>query len=255
MSDHDHDPAVPPEQEARLRRLLTQARHVEPVPDDLAARLDRVLEQLEAEEPDLRAGGDIVDLAARRRRRVRALLVAAAAVVVVGVGVGQVLPGGQDDANPAASEAAGGSADSSADSSLADPDDPLSYESGDTAASRKGPAPGAEGDVDSRSSVTRRARPPVRLSAEGFAKQAVQLRNRPGVTTSGEVVAGDSLSVAARFVCATADWGTGKLLPALYDAVPSVLVYRPVAGETQTVDLLRCGTGEVLRSTVLPVED
>ena len=42
----DHDPEVTPEQEARLRRLLSGARHAEPVPDDAAARHDRVHEQL-----------------------------------------------------------------------------------------------------------------------------------------------------------------------------------------------------------------
>ena len=68
------------------------------------------------------------------------------------------------------------------------------------------------------------------------------------------MIPAEALSGAEGFVCETADWGQGKLLAALYDAVPTVLAYRPVAGATQTVDLLRCGTGEVLRSTVLPVE-
>lgn len=254
----DHDPDVSPEQDARLRRLLAQARHAEPVPVDLAARLDRVLEQLEAEEPDPHAGRSVIDLAARRRRRVRTLLVAAAAVVVVGIGIGQVLPSSQPDASTASSADDGSAAESSADSSLAGTDDSLSYGAGGSADSSEGSAaaPDLESTDSTGSKGATRPHPPVRLSADNFAKQAVRLRDRPGVQSlEGSVVSGETLSMAAGFLCGTADWGPGKLLAALYDDVPSVLAYRPVAGETQTVDLMRCGTGEVLRSTVLPVEE
>ena len=45
------EPTTPPspEQEDRMRRLLADARHDEPVPDDVVARLDRVLADLRAE--------------------------------------------------------------------------------------------------------------------------------------------------------------------------------------------------------------
>ncbi len=247
----DHDPAVSPEQEARLRRLLAQARHAEPIPTDVAARLDRVLEQLEAEEPDPHAGRNPVDLAARRRRRVRTLLVAAAAVVVVGIGIGQVVPIGQSSDDAAStSDSAGSSAESFADNRSADSDTTSGLD--DSSGYSQAAPEGAETEVGPLGS---NPRPPVRLTSEGFAKEAVRLRERPGVrATAGAVVPAEALSGAEDFVCETADWGPGKLLAALYDAVPTVLAYRPVAGATQTVDLLRCGTGEVLRSTVLPVE-
>lgn len=258
----DHDPDVSPEHEARLRSLLAQARHGEPVPVDVAARLDRVLEQLEAEGPDPQPGHSPIDLAARRRRRVRTLLVAAAAVVVVGVGIGQVLPTSQEDATSASS---GSSSEDSGAETATSPD--ASSRSGLNDSSQESAQgqdsledteafPAAPGPAALQSSMPTRPRPPVRLSADNFADQAALLRERPGVRSLlGSAIDGDALSNAAAFVCDTADWGSGKLLAALYDAVPSVLAYRPVAGETQTVDLLRCGTGEVLRSTVLPMEE
>jgi hypothetical protein len=256
----DHDPEVTPEREARLRRLLAQSRHGDPVPVDVAARLERVLEQLAAEGPDPVVHG-VSDLAARRRRRVTGLLVAAAAVVVVGVGVGELRDGARSESDSATASIAqddgsdaGGSAESAdagdtsarrksdqdllADSSKAAPDEPV--------------AP----PVESEGRYSGRLLPPVRLSQSRFAKQAVRFRERRGVESAARsVIPGEALSRSESFVCGAAAWGPGTLLAALYDDVPTVLAYRPRTGETQTVDLLRCGTGELLRSTVLPVED
>lgn len=255
----DRDPEVTPEQEAQLRRLLAQARVEEPVPDDIATRLDRVLAQLATEERDPDAAHSVVDLAARRRRRVRTLLAAAAAVVVVGFGVAQLVdadPGGQGDS------AAAGSSATSADESpgVVGPESASAAQSEDRSSGAAPPAGATAGGSSdspadhSLTTTTSAPRPPVRLSEDGFATQAVRLRNRAGVESStAAVVPGEALSRAEGFVCDSAAWGEGRLLAALYDGVPAVLAYRPVAGETQTVDLLRCGTGEVLRSTVLPV--
>lgn len=262
----DHDPEVTPEQEARLRRLLAGARHAEPVPDDVAARLDRVLEQLSAEERDPEAHRPVVDLAARRRRRARRLLVAAAAVVVVGVGVGQVVPTGSGgDASDSASTAE--SAGSAVADELAGAEDTDGLEDSAGASSDSSRSTESFGSSESDSSpfatlepaptyAKGSPRPPVRLTEQAFAKQALRFRTRPGVRSRPtSVVPGEALSRAETFVCDTADWGAGRLLAALYDGVPAVLAYRPVTGETQTADLLRCGTGEVLRSTVLPLGD
>lgn len=265
MSD---DPELPPEQEARLRRLLAQARESEPVPVDVAARLDRVLEQLGAEEPDPEAGRTVVELTSRRRRRVRALLMAAAAVVVVGVGVGQLTTSDQDDtatSSDAGSEAAGAAAESVGPvEGGTDGDDssrrtaPDADDGGLGAMSAPSPQdePPAEDEAPTQESVPIPSRPPLRLTEAGFATQTERFRNRPGVVSrAGSVITGEELSRAESFVCDVADWGAGRLHAALYDGVPAVLAYRPVAGaSTQTVDLLRCGTGEVLRSKVLPVE-
>jgi hypothetical protein len=249
----DHDPDVTPEQETRLRRLLAQARHGEPVPDDVAARLDRVLEQLQADGLDPDGDRSVVDLAARRRRRVTTLLVAAAAVVVVGVGVGQVTKSSESDTASVESSAGGDSSQSLSDD-LAEAEDQRKFDGSSEFETFPGaPAPNAASGDASESGAA--PHPPVVLTTEGFAKQAVRYRNRPGVEALvSSVVPGEALSLSESFVCDTASWGEGRLLAALYDDVPAVLAYRPVAGETQTVDLLRCGSGEVLRSTVLPVE-
>jgi hypothetical protein len=261
----DHDPEVTPEQEARLRRLLARARDVEPVPDDVAARLDRVLEQLAAEDHDPAVGAaHPVDLAARRRQRVRTLLVAAAAVVVVGVGVGRLVGTSSDDSTTTAD--ATSSAESAGDESAALPEAASQDRAEDSAgAEESAPAESILPDSSDGSAselpgtlytASPAPSPPVRLTEDGFAAQAERFRDRRGVrSTERSVVPGPSLSVAESFVCDTADWGPGRLLPALYDGVPAVLAYRAVAGPTQTVDLLRCGTGEVLRSIVLPVGD
>ncbi|CAN5351924.1 hypothetical protein BH09ACT12_BH09ACT12_29240 [soil metagenome] len=251
----DHDPEVTPEQEARLRRLLAEARHGDPVPVDVAARLGRVLEALATEGPDPDSGHSLVDLAARRRRRVTTLLVAAAAVVVVGVGVGQITRSGQGDAAGSAADSAmvEGAADAPSGADLSMPEDGL--KPGDGAGGS--PAQQAPGVPFTSSAQDGPAgpRPPVRLTSDAFAKEAVRYRDRRGVESLlGSVIPGEDLSMSETFVCDAADWGEGTLLAALYDGVPTVLAYRPVAGETQAVDLLRCGTGEVLRSTVLPVE-
>lgn len=269
MPDHDHE--MPAEQEARLRRLLAQAREREPVPDDVAARLDRVLAQLAADGLDPH-GHDANELAARRRRRVRTLLGAAAAVVVVGVTVGQLADtSGSDDLATSSDAPAAASA---ADSALADGAEGRTYadteaagaaeadaQAAPDAVQESGPdqAPSPDADRD-RSQLAHTLSispsPPVRLSETGFAAQAERYRDHAGTrSVEGTVVPGQSLSRAQGFVCDTAAWGTGRILPALYDGVPAVLAYRPVAGATQTVELLRCGTAEVLRSIVLPIDD
>ena len=263
----DHDPEVTPEQETRLRRLLAQARHTEPTPADVAARLDRVLAQLAAEEPHEESSSAPVDLAARRRRRARTLLVAAAAVVVVGVGVGQVVDLSSSESGDSATAAADAGVDGPAEDLLESGDSAGAAGSAEMAPDAAGPTPeGPEGAYDDAlpdaslsefgfdTRLPARPAPPVRLTESGFAAQAARFRERRGVRSTGRaVVPGESLSRSASFVCETADWGPGRLVPALYDGVPAVLAYRAVAGATQTVDLLRCGTGDVLRSIVLPV--
>ena len=105
--DHETEPELresqlPPADDERIRRLLAEARHTEPMPEAVATRLDGVLASLSADRAQRREDlahedhrAPVVDLAARRRRRTAAnLLVAAAAVLVVGFGITQVLPDG-----------------------------------------------------------------------------------------------------------------------------------------------------------------
>ena len=90
-----HESPLYPADDERIRRLLAEARHTEPMPEAVAARLDQVLADLVADraerEPPEPAAAP-VDLAARPARTAANLLVAAAAVVPVGFGITQVLP-------------------------------------------------------------------------------------------------------------------------------------------------------------------
>ena len=102
------DDELTPAEAERVRRLLAEARHTEPMPDDVAARLDRVIAGL-ADDPESRAtreeaSAPVVRLDERRRRAGR-LLLAAAAVVVGGVAVGQLV-GDAGDEGEASSPAA-----------------------------------------------------------------------------------------------------------------------------------------------------
>lgn len=249
----DRDPELTPEQEARLRRLLVDARHGDPIPVDVAARLDRVLEQLAAEGPDEiePRGASVDDLTARRRRRVTTVLVAAAAVVVLAVGVGRVVRATDSgDSAESASVPAAASDDAAENGQTA--------KNGDGAGSAGPPGPQsfsssgtAVGPNDSGEPA--QTTPPVRLTQARFAEQVVRYRGRVSyyALADGVRVGVDQLGAPGSFLCAAADWGPGALLAASYDGVPTVLAYRAPAGTTQTVELLRCGTAEVLRSTVL----
>ena len=112
-----HESPLDPAEDERIRRLLADARHTEPMPEAVVARLDRVLSGLSDDRTERAERADraeVVDLMARRRRTVGQLLVAAAAVVAVGFGITQVLPdmGGSSDGDAQETTAGGAAADS-----------------------------------------------------------------------------------------------------------------------------------------------
>ena len=112
-----HESPLDPAEDERIRRLLADARHTEPMPEAVVARLDRVLSGLSEDRSERAERADraeVVDLMARRRRTVGQLLVAAAAVVAVGFGITQVLPdlGGSSDGDAQEATAGGAAADS-----------------------------------------------------------------------------------------------------------------------------------------------
>lgn len=248
MSQHEPE-ADAAEQEA-VRRLLADARHREPVPPDVIARLQAVLVGLAAEgrgavdrPPPAPPLAPVVDLAARRRRRVTRLLVAAAAVAVLGVGVGQVV-GTVDSGDDQGTPAAGGESDVEVAEAAPEAAAPSAAEE----------APGAVED-ETRSTGEDSA-PPALVTQVGvrtFPSAVLRLRDDPSVlSTRGLRLSGDELTSAPMFECPATSWGEGRLLAVRYDGLPAVLAYRPAAGDTQTVELLQCGSGEVLRSTVIP---
>ncbi len=217
-----------PEQEARVARLLADARADEPIPVEVAARLDRVLAGMSEEQivgPDL---APVVDIAARRRRRATTLLVAAAAVVVAGVGIGQVVgPQGSD-------EGAGGSNSLEADDS-----------GGDGLA--EGPANLSPQERESLGE-------PAKISGDSFAADVRRLQDRPGIlSNASDGVPMEMEQPDVDFACSPAAYGPGKLVAVRYHGLPAVLAYRPAAGDTQAVELLQCGSAEVIRSTTIPL--
>ena len=255
------EPDLTPEQEQEVRRLLVDARELEPMPDSVAARLDRVLAELSAspaahtgDHPaDHRASApadhpvdlparpaasdptaEVTSLVAVRRQRAGRLLLAAAAVVVVGIGLGQVLDvGGSAGSGDSALPAAESQADAGA------------------AQDRSLTAPEAAGsEVAAPTFVLAK---PVRVDPERFSADVERARRLAEGTAKGQEgrgpTGGDG-SFAAE--CSAADWGGGTFVPVRYAGDAGVLVFRAPEGDSQVVDLFQCGSAKVLRSITLP---
>ena len=233
--------------EDQVRRLLAQARHDEPVPPDVVARLDRVLADLRADPaaqpsaaPDARPGAGpgtgpgtgpgVVDLeAARRRRRVRTLLVAAAAVVVVGLGVDQLR--GLDTG------AGGDAGGTSADSAVSAQED--SAAGGAAQDGLEAPSPQ---DFDAA----------IGLDPDRFARQVTRIREgRALLSLTGQKAERNDAALAGIPARCSAP-GRGRVVVVRYAGSPGLLVFRPVRGETQVVDLYLCGRAGPTRSVTLP---
>jgi hypothetical protein len=254
----DPDPQAH-DREDDVRRLLAEARYDGPVPVDVAARLDRVLDQLAAEGPvevesEQEPDADLDDLDAhRRRRRARNLLLAAAAVVVVGVGLGQL--GGPATDSASDGSAAGGSSyvtTSDADASEAVPQDES--------------LPSAENYSGSLAKRLRAPEPtsprPVVVRDRDFAStdRLRALRELPALQNdapSPSAADSEALPFSSRasswYACKSGPYGEGRLVAVQYDAHPAVLAIRPATGDSTVVELLRCGSGAVLRSATVPL--
>jgi hypothetical protein len=230
-----HESPLSPADDERIRRLLAEARHTEPMPESVAARLDDVLAGLVADQADLAAHEDrrapVVELAARRRRTAANLLVAAAAVMVVGFGISQVLPNGMSggDGEPAATSAednaAGDSDDSGGEGSRN-----LTPEAG----------PVAPGEEDGGS-----AGPTFRVRSKSFGPDVRRLRTQLLQDTNS------SLLQHPEPGCLTADVGAAQVVATTYDSAPAAVVLRTPSGDVQVVDLYLCGDAAPRRSITL----
>lgn len=270
--EHEHD-----EQHDDVRRLLADARHDEPIPTDVADRLDRVLAGLAAggtptDDEPVTGRAPVVDLAAQRRRsRARNLLVAAAAVVAVGVGIAQL-----DLDMSGSGDGAGSSAGMDAPASVSDDDSQLESGAGrpsERAADVLEPGTGREraasqlmrstlvvtdadfADVASRKALTFGLTDGTSnwLSADTDQHESLPTPPQgasavPEDTDSG-TTSNDSYEAT---LCGPGPYGNGSLLLVTYRRHPAVLAVRPREGDSTVVDLLRCGTGEVLRSSTVP---
>jgi hypothetical protein len=233
-----HDSPLSPADDERIRRLLAEARHTEPIPEAVAARLDEVLAGLSADRDDRGAVGDrrapVIDLAARRRRTAANLLVAAAAVLVVGFGITQVLPNGMSGSD---GETAATSAEDSAGGGSAD-----SADAGDVDNRNAQPEAGPPGPTEYNSGAAGKA---FRIRSERFGSDVRRLRTQllqDGSQALVEYPAPD---------CLTAAVGAGDVVAATYDNAPAAIVLRTPSGDVQVVDLYLCGDGAPRRSITL----
>lgn len=223
MTDQEPTPA---EQE-RVRRLLAEARHREPMPAEVVARLDATLAELAASPAPVPATPAVASLAARRRRRATGLLVAAAAVTVVGLGVPTILPdlGGSGD---------GGSADSV----TADREGVLD---GGAEGRGTGPTPTRGDPPEDEASPGG-----VRVRPERF-RQDVRELARAASGVSSDLEAQGLLDCGGY-----QDWGEGVAIATEYGGRAGVLVFRtPDPDGSRRVDLFLCGVPGPVRTVVL----
>jgi hypothetical protein len=226
VSDREPTPA-----EERVRRLLADARHREPVPEDVAERLDTVLDSLVAQRaadgtasPD--GTGDHTgtgrrgdELASRRRRRVGVGLLAAAAATVVGLSVPAALEAGRDLATST------GASDTGEAGAAAEPEDASG---------------GAEAEADGPEALAPEAAQPPVLRDASFARDV-------------ESAVSDDAGAAAQrgdAWCPTrAAWGEGRVVPVRYEGDRAVLVVRAAVTGSRRVDLFLCGGDDAVRTT------
>jgi hypothetical protein len=206
-------------EEDQIRRLLAEAKHDDPIPPDVAARMDGVIADLRADRPVRPTVTSLT--AARRRRRARTMLIAAAAVVVAGIGIDQ-LRGASLTADD------GDSAGSSADN-------------GTSAESQAGGGRDGVAADAPRTPTPRDFSVARRISSDHFAADVERLRGQ-------RAAYGNSVTDGARGDAALKSVdcrrpGRGRVVEVLYDGTPALLVYRPVHGDTQIVDLIVCGSG------------
>lgn len=243
---------VSPEDEARIRALLSGARETGPLPAAVAARLDETVVGLAAErataEP-VTADATVVPIVRTRRHRVVAVLGAAAAVAVFGLAVGTFFDGGQGE------DSAGDSANSGA------------VDRGDIAQAEEDE--GAEGEFeqaaptndDGTLSRTEDSVEPNDIIGDFTVRSRHLVRDlsllQDAVLPDPNAADYDLVSITAPegFSCRTAAWGSGVLVGVQYDDAPAFVAFRDPMGTSQVVEVLQCGTGDVLRSTTLPTRD
>ena len=231
------DPALPPDTERAVRRLLAEARVTDPLPADVAERLDATLAALRS--PAMTTAmttattaptstattAPVVALASRRRRVLPGLLAAAAAVVVAGVVAPQVLPLGATSGNDE-------SASSAQDSSGGDQVDSDAPENGASSESQRSKEPTPPTPmVDTASSVRLR---PRHLEADLLALR------RHGATAD---------LVAAEVGCPAA---TADGILATYAGEPAYVLLAAPTEAGQRAEVLSCADARLLDAAVLP---
>ena len=249
--EHDDEQLAPssPADEARLRELLSDARATAPIPAEVVARLDDTLAGLAAEravavDPSPATGSEasVHPFVRTRRHRVVALLGAAAAVAVVGLGIGALVDrdsAGVDDS------ATGSSVERGGDAGVADESMKVTAPqvSGSSETADDAPPAWQKVVVAPRAAVVR-----SRHLTHDLALIQSRYLPSPGAARYGKTL----IHQPQGFTCPSADWGRGVLVAARYDGDPAFVAFRQPMGASQVVEVLQCGTAEVLRTTTLP---
>lgn len=244
----------PSDDDARVARLLREARHESPVPDEVAARLDGVLADLARERSaatpspsptrsDPEARTDVVllaDHAARRRRRRATTLLVAVAAVVAAVGIGVAVPSMQASDEDAATSDAGGSAasqDLSVESDL--PEAPSSVEGQAEPGAES--APERESDLEAARDAAALA-PRAGEILDGGSRGLRTDTLEDDVRDTLAAVVADPVAAAAQ-ACAATPGSGGVGILTTYDDVPALLVVDPSTGAAR---VLGCADGDLL---------
>ncbi|KAA1415404.1 hypothetical protein F0U44_20635 [Nocardioides humilatus] len=177
-----------------------------------------------------------------RRHRVVALLGAAAAVAVLGLGVGALVNSGSEGMDDSA--ATGTSVERGEDAAAAD-DKGLRPETadGDELNGEFADAPWEKRVPAERAYVVR-----SQHLTHDLARIQAEFLPSPATARYGKTL----IHAPVGFTCADAPWNRGVLVAVRYDGAPAYVKFRQPMGASQVVEVLQCGTAEVLRSTTLP---
>jgi hypothetical protein len=244
------DPELTPDQEERVRRLLAEARHRDPMPPDVVARLDRVLADLADESAatsEPAPSGVVLLESRRRRRRFGTILVAAAAVTVVGVGLSEFTDGvgSMNATSDSGADSAGMAEEGTGEQESA----PEANEDGGELAGSSPPADESQRDASEASKYARRmANQAQEVGTESFRRDARRL-------AAFTPVAAGKADALLKACGGAADWGAGDVVPATYSGQLGALVYRTPTSDGQQVELFLCGVDGPVRSVTLPAPD
>jgi hypothetical protein len=245
MTDERDEPdeqvePVSPQDDRRLRALLAEARETGSMPPAVAARLERTLAGLATERSSVGAA-DVVPITRTRRHRVVAVLGAAAAVAVLALGVGAILDRDSGRVDETTADSAVDRGTTSGDAAGPAVADTPTGTAADETLTKVAPSWVESVEV---------GHPPYVVRSRHLTHDLARIQGR--VVRDGARYGKALIYQPRDFACASADWGRGILAAVRYDGAPAYVAFRQPVGASQVVEVLQCGTAELLRSTTLP---
>ena len=240
-----------PEDEARIRGLLSGARVTEPMPTEVAARLDDVVAGLAAERGmvDPLPADNVVPITRTRRHRVVAVLGAAAAVVVLGLGFATFFNSAENGADDAASGDDAGFSERGAQE-----EEGAADAAPESAAATEDSLGNETGGVTTSKDVYREGDRAFAVRSRQLSRDLARIQDRVlGGPADADYARGLVLS-PQDFTCRLAGPSRGVLVAVRYDGRPAFVRFLEPMGESQVVEVLQCRSGDVLRSTTLPTD-